>query len=202
MVAEQRSADAPSAPGRRPHGSLDREQILSAAQRIIEREGLDGFSMPVLARELGAGVTSTYWYFRTKEDLLAALLDRVTRQMYLQMPPVGDGPWDQEATAYFTAFRELLRATPVYRDVMAFDAEPMFVRSSMAPTILSRLEEGVGLFVRAGLSPEEAVYAFNACAHYTQGHVLGEPLGHGDNDSDSDEDFRFGLHLLVDGIRR
>ena len=55
---------------RRQRGSLSEEEILDGAHALIARGGLDALSMPALARELAAGVTSIYWYFRNKEELL------------------------------------------------------------------------------------------------------------------------------------
>ena len=36
---------------------------------------IDNLSMPVLAKHLDVGVTSIYWYFRRKDDLLDAMTD-------------------------------------------------------------------------------------------------------------------------------
>jgi AcrR family transcriptional regulator len=42
--------------------------------------------MPVLARELGSGVTSIYWYCRSKDELVVALAERVEQQLYARLP--------------------------------------------------------------------------------------------------------------------
>ena len=89
------SSDPVSRP-RRARGSLNGDDILDAAARIVEHEGLDALSMPHLARAMGCGVTSLYWYFRSKDDLVEALMDRVGRDALTRLPPVGDGPWDDE----------------------------------------------------------------------------------------------------------
>src|ERR1700734_3509682 len=70
---------------RRPRGSLSREEILDGARELVEAHGLQQLSMPALAKQLKSGVTSIYWYFRSKDDLLEALTDRVTRDMYLKL---------------------------------------------------------------------------------------------------------------------
>ena len=61
---------------RRARGSLSREEILAAAYELVEHDGLDALSMPALGRAVGAGVTSIYWYFRNKDDLLVAWPNR------------------------------------------------------------------------------------------------------------------------------
>jgi AcrR family transcriptional regulator len=210
---------------------LSEDEILEVAQEIVERDGLQQLSMPALAKQLKSGVTSIYWYFRSKDELLQALTDRVTREMYRALPPIGDGPWDEEIIAYFVAFRKLLGDTPLYREVFSYRARLLFLRSTLGRSMVRRLEEGLSLLMRAGLNAEQAAEAFNACSNYTRGFVI---LEHGleseevDQTIDAplhrldpgefptlsqlgdfekvmwldDEQFRFGLRLLVGGVRR
>jgi AcrR family transcriptional regulator len=199
---------------RRPRGSLSREEILDAAREIVEREGLRQLSMPTLATHLKSGVTSIYWYFRNKDALVDALAQRVLSDVHQQLPPIGDGPWDEELVSYFEAFHGLLQALPAYREVVAYGSG-FIVESVLTRTAQRRLQGGLDLLVRAGLSPEEAVIYFGACLNYTRGFVVLQqgmhqraqpPLDEADpiaqlNHVD-DERFRLGLRLLVGGIRQ
>ncbi len=216
---------------RRARGSLSPEEILNGAQELVEQHGLQQLSMPALAKRLHSGVTSIYWYFRSKDDLLEALTDRVTRQMYRALPPVGDGPWEDELVTYFMAFRDMLQTTPIYREVFAYRTRLLFLRAAMGPSMLRRLEAGLDLFTRAGLTPEQAAEAFNACSNYTRGFVILEHGLEGEEVDESvarmlqrvdqaefptlsqlgdfekvmwldEEQYLFGLRLLVHGIRR
>jgi AcrR family transcriptional regulator len=165
---------ASAKPARRARGSMSAAEILDTAKRLIERDGIRRLSMPLLAKELGSGVTSIYWYFRSKDDLLEALTAEVLRDMHRQLPPVGDGPWEDELLAYFVAFRDLLEAYPVYREINAGRPHLQFVQPTKA--MLERLEAGLSLLVRAGLTPEQATAAFTACTNFARGHVA---LQHG-----------------------
>jgi AcrR family transcriptional regulator len=49
--------------------------------------------MPLLGKHLGVGVTSIYWYFRKKDDLLNAMTDRALRQFAVATPYVEAGDW-------------------------------------------------------------------------------------------------------------
>jgi AcrR family transcriptional regulator len=216
---------------RRARGSLSREEILDGAQELVEAQGLQQLSMPALAKHLKSGVTSIYWYFRSKDDLLEALTDRVTKDMYLKLPPIGEGAWDDELVGYFTAFRNLLEATPIYREVFAYRARLLFSRAAFAPVLFRRLDDGLSLFMRAGLNAEQAAQAFNACSNFTRGFVIlehglesesvdpatTEKLHHLDpvkfptlgqlEDFErvmwlDDNQFQFGLRLLIAGIRK
>jgi AcrR family transcriptional regulator len=215
----------------RARGSLSQEEILDGAKLLVERHGLEQLSMPTLAKHLKSGVTSIYWYFRSKDELVEALTDRVTREMYRSLPPVGDGPWDEELVAYFVVFRDILEETPLYREVFAYRARLLFLRAAMGRSMLTRLEDGLGLLTGAGLTIEQAAALINACSTYTRGFVI---LEHGMQAEDigvldtaplhnidparyptlsqmsdfeqvmwlDDEQFRFGLRLLINGIRR
>jgi AcrR family transcriptional regulator len=199
---------------RRPRGSLSREEILEAAREIVERDGLRQLSMPTLATHLKSGVTSIYWYFTNKDALVDALAQRVLSDVHQQLPPIGDGPWDEELIAYFEAFHGLLQALPAYREVVAYGSG-FIVESVLTRTAQRRLEGGLDLLVRAGLSQEEAVVYFGACLNYTRGFVVlqqgmqqrvTQPLDETDPIAQlnlvDDDRFRLGLRLLVGGIRQ
>jgi AcrR family transcriptional regulator len=159
---------------RRARGSLNPQRILDEARKIIEVEGLHQLSFPRLAKKLNVGATSLYWYFSSKDELLAGLVDAVTREMYVRLDPIGDGPWDEELITYHMRFRALLVESPVYRDIFAFHAQTLFLRSRMAPFIVSNIEDNVRLLVGAGLSPDDAARAFNAFSVYTRAFVIVE----------------------------
>jgi AcrR family transcriptional regulator len=153
---------------------LSREQILGVARQFIETEGLQGLSFPRLAEHLNSGTSSIYSYFRSKGELVATIIDDVTTEMYIRLPKIGNGPWDQEIVSHFVAMRDLLRSTPVYREVFTYRVETVFQGSRMAPFILQRVEDSLGVFVRGGLTPDEAVEALNMFTSYLMAYVLVE----------------------------
>jgi AcrR family transcriptional regulator len=158
----------------RARGSLTHQEILGHAREIIDADGLQQLSFPRLARKMNVGATTLYWYFHSKDELLAGLVDEVTREMYLRLDPIGDGPWDKELIDYHMRFRALLVESPVYRDVFAYRAQTLFLRSRMAPVILHNIEDDMRLLVSAGLSPDDAARAFNAFSVYTRAFVIVE----------------------------
>jgi AcrR family transcriptional regulator len=170
---------------RRARGSLSADEILDAAERIVDAEGLHALSMPTLARELGSGVTSIYWYFRSKDDLVVALAERVEQQLYRRLPPIGDGAWDDELVAYFSGYRTLMHRTPLYREMFAYRTRSVFGGAAVTRSVLHRIDVGLALFVRGGLTPDQAAHAYQICATFTNGFIA---LEHGGALEDPDTD--------------
>ena len=73
-------------PSRNPHRNLhvaSRERalakILKAAEIVFGRRGFDGASTAEIAREAGVSKATVHYYFKTKEDLHAGVLDRILK---------------------------------------------------------------------------------------------------------------------------
>jgi AcrR family transcriptional regulator len=163
---------APRRARRRTRGSLSREEILAGASALIQQQGLAELSMPRLARQLRSGVTSIYWYFRSKDELLVALAEQVSQELYARLPAVSGGPWDRELESYFVAFREQARRLPVYLELFGHHGRFLVSRQSIAEPIIRRLEDEISVLVRAGLAPEDAAHAYAVCSAFTRGFVL------------------------------
>lgn len=56
-----------------------REQILDAATRLMHVSGYRGTSLDDVLRESGVGKGNFYYYFKSKEELGYAILDRIVR---------------------------------------------------------------------------------------------------------------------------
>lgn len=165
----QRSSTA--ARTRRPRGSLSREEILEASYRLVEHDGLTALSMPALSRQVDAGVTSIYWYFKNKEELLVALAERVTADVYRRWAPVGDGPWDEGLRTSFTSFRTELSRVPVYLELFSLRSRFVLVQPGIFPVVMERLEADISRLASAGLAPVDAAHAHTACSVYVRGFV-------------------------------
>ncbi len=64
--------------GPRPNVSEQRRgQIMEAAQAIFARLGFHKARMEDIAREAGVSKGTLYWYYRSKDALIAAILDRI-----------------------------------------------------------------------------------------------------------------------------
>jgi AcrR family transcriptional regulator len=65
-------------PATRPHldRDLKRKQILDTAEKLFLRDGFEATAMAAVARRAGIANNAVYWYFPSKDDLLAAVLQR------------------------------------------------------------------------------------------------------------------------------
>lgn len=64
---------------RSPRGAATRDQILDGATRLIHLQGYHCTSLDDVLRETRVGKGNFYYYFKSKEDLGYAIIDRVTR---------------------------------------------------------------------------------------------------------------------------
>ena len=62
---------------RSPKGAATRDQIVDAAARLIHLQGYHCTSLDDVLRESGVGKGNFYYYFKSKEDLGYAIIDRV-----------------------------------------------------------------------------------------------------------------------------
>ncbi len=54
-----------------------KRRIIEAAMDVIAERGSDGMRIDDVARKLGVTKGAVYWYFKTKEDLISAVLNKI-----------------------------------------------------------------------------------------------------------------------------
>ncbi|MEV0678705.1 TetR/AcrR family transcriptional regulator [Actinosynnema sp. NPDC050436] len=108
MTAEPRT-------GRAPRGTLDRELIIRTATAIMESDGLEAVTMRRIATELKVRPMALYTYFRSKDEILAAIYDDLLAGIALPAPGTGTVDDLREIlTGYYrlsTTYPELLQVT-------------------------------------------------------------------------------------------
>ncbi len=92
--ASDENANHPRSTGvtdRRARNSVTRDEVLTTALSIIDRDGLEALSMRRLAQELDVGPMRAYRHFATKEELLEALADQQAHRIRtIEIPGVTD----------------------------------------------------------------------------------------------------------------
>ena len=67
----------------RPDVSEERkDQIMNAAEDVFTKKGLDDARMEDIAEETGLSKGTLYLYFKSKDDLIAAILDRIFQREF------------------------------------------------------------------------------------------------------------------------
>src|SRR3954462_11883136 len=98
------AAASPAPRRRRPRGSLSPELILDAAEAVAA-QGFDALTMRAVASRLGAVPMALYNHFATKEQLVAARLDRVLSRF---APEPATEDWAADLRGFARAHRRLL----------------------------------------------------------------------------------------------
>lgn len=144
---------------------LNRERIEEAALRLVDEEGLDGFSMRKLGRMLGVEAMSLYHHFPSQAHLLDALVDRLIGS--LPQPLEQSGPTEEKLERMMRAYRALAQRHPRFFPYLVqhrFNSEPT----------LRFLEGMLALFLEAGHPVEVAVPMFRVGGYFLAGCALEE----------------------------
>jgi TetR/AcrR family tetracycline transcriptional repressor len=155
-------------PSDEPAGSLSREQVAQAALEILDREGLAALSMRRLAKALGVGTMSLYWYVSGRDQLLALVVDAVLGEVVL---PPDELPWAERVRRISNAFRGAMAAHPA--------AIPVLAAGTLAGPNALRIQEATLSALReSGLSDDDAVDAYFAVAGLTTSFVFADQSQH------------------------
>ena len=144
------SAKAPAAAKgtsrpRRARDSLSRDIIVAAADRVVEREGLDRLTFQAIGEELGAHPTSIYRHFRDKDELLLALIDTLRARSY-SGAMVRTDDWLADLRTQAHLIHSHYMRYPEFALQMAL----------RRPTDLSSMEYSIGALRRGGFDREQA----------------------------------------------
>lgn len=137
----------------RPRAELSRERILDAALALVDREGDRELTFRRLGAELGADPTACYRHFRSKDDLLLALGDRVLGEAMDQVP---------EGQEWRETLRQL--AVALFRGMLRHPrlAVLVGVRTTQGEQEARGIERVLGALQDAGLPVAEAVDVWHA----------------------------------------
>jgi len=142
--APTRTSGSPARP-RRARDSLSREIIVAAADRVVEREGLDRLTFQAIGEELGAHPTSIYRHFRDKDELLLALIDTLRARSY-SGGMVATDDWMADLRAQAHLIHDHYMRYPEFALQMAL----------RRPTDFTSMEYSIGALRRGGYDAEQA----------------------------------------------
>ncbi len=135
---------------RREQPALSQEQIVAAAIKLLDADGLDAFSMRKLGAELGAVATAVYWHVANKDELLELVVDQVYGE--LEVPEITEASqWRDGAIATASSLREIIRRHPWLAATLA-DVGVTFI----GPNLMAVSDRMLALYETAGFPPIEA----------------------------------------------
>ncbi|WP_369131805.1 TetR/AcrR family transcriptional regulator [Modestobacter sp. I12A-02662] len=75
MVATRRSGAGAAARSSRPDEVVGRDKVLRTALQLFLQHGYAGTSMKAIANDLGVSAPALYWYFPSKEEIFASVIE-------------------------------------------------------------------------------------------------------------------------------
>jgi TetR/AcrR family tetracycline transcriptional repressor len=124
------------------NASLTAERVTEAALALIGEHGLEAFSMPKLATNLGVRAPSLYHYFADKNALLAAVARRVATPAAPTTTPA-DAHWTDYLIAQAVALRARIIAYP--------ECAPLLVRFMPRDNMFGEYEQMCGFLAESGV---------------------------------------------------
>jgi AcrR family transcriptional regulator len=136
-----------------PRGSLTRELLVRESLRLLDSDGVPGFSLPKLGRALGADPTAIYRHFASKDDLVLAIAEAMIEEACADLEP---------AECWVETLREIaLRAR---RSCLAHPAAASITtcRTTQGPAEMRTVDMIIGALHQAGFTGREAALVYRA----------------------------------------
>jgi TetR/AcrR family transcriptional regulator, tetracycline repressor protein len=143
MTAKQ---DTKTAPATAP--KLSKAAVVERALALGDAVGLEALTIRRLAQDLGVTPMALYWHFRSKEELLAALGDRVWTEIDISVDPVAD--WSAQLRVLLESLVQMLRAHPCASQLL-LSGEKLHGEASLLVT-----ETALAVLARGGFDPGHA----------------------------------------------
>ncbi len=163
------SRSARKKPDRRP---LSHQDIVDAALKLIDSEGLENLTMRSLAHTMGVYPATLYWHAGSKAELIAAAAGRVFDEVVL--PDEHQTGWEEWLEKVANRCRVAMHRHP---EIARIAGSQMVVSTTALPMV----ERIVGVLERTGFTGPALVHAYNALTGFILGwttlELSAEPSG-------------------------
>jgi AcrR family transcriptional regulator len=144
---------------------ISHDAVVEASLRIIDREGLDAFSLPRLARELNVQTPSLYYHFRDRADILRTVARAIVLESRVPAPDACR-TWVDWFVGISLSFR---RAVLSHRN-----AAPILLEFMPRDVLIWNYELGVQILAAVGVPPEARIGVIDGLDTLTLGASLAE----------------------------
>ena len=158
------ASELPARTGRPPvsaRGARTREALVNAAREVFERDGFLDARITDIAATAGVAAGSFYTYFQRKEDVFAAVMERVNEEM---LHPRLRGIADRddpvaviEATnrSYLAAYRRNAKLMALMEQVAQIDEDFRRIRLRRVRSFIERNAHAIEQLQQRGLADPE-----------------------------------------------
>lgn len=142
-----------------------REEFLQAALAIVDSEGLDALTLRRLGNEVGVSYTAVYTYFKSREELIGALVNNLSAEIVSGVKITGTTP-REVILAIGVSTRETLSRHPLL--------VPAFTHAGTDETEgdTSTISMIAPLLEQAGLTGKELALSYRAIESYVIGSTV------------------------------
>jgi AcrR family transcriptional regulator len=155
-------------PANRPH--LDRDakaaQIVDAAEGLLLQDGFEATTMAAIARGAGVSSNAVYWYFPSKDDVLAAVMRRRQDRAMARADAETDVSLAERARAALAELDEVANLSVAVHERAKHSPAVAAVHEYFHAAVDERLR---GVFEAAGLAESDAKMATAATVAIVEG---------------------------------
>jgi AcrR family transcriptional regulator len=146
---------------------LTKAAVVDRALALADQVGPEALTIRKLATELGVTPMALYWHFRSKDELLLGIADRIWSEVDIEVD--WSAPWLEQIRVMFTSLLSVLRAHPA--------APQLLLRSEKLHSDAARntTEAALEVLLRAGFSPDDATAITRAALWNALVLVMAEP---------------------------
>ncbi|HYG05769.1 MAG TPA: TetR/AcrR family transcriptional regulator C-terminal domain-containing protein [Stenotrophomonas sp.] len=145
--------------------AIGKEQIIEAAFRLLDQDGLEGVSLRKVACQLGIRAPSLYWHFKSKQALVDAMADALIHAVARDIP--AGQPWRATLIQIAYEFRHAFKA---HRD-----GARVYAGTYLATENVMRVAEAtISALAQAGAPVDFAATTAMDLIYYVLGFVIEE----------------------------
>ncbi|HTR91921.1 MAG TPA: TetR/AcrR family transcriptional regulator [Trebonia sp.] len=141
-----------------PRGSLTRELLVRESLRLLDKDGVAGFSLPKLGRALGADPTAIYRHFASKDDLILAIADAMIEEGLGGIEP---------SECWIETLRELARRGRQTALAHPAAASLTTYRTTQGLAEMRAVDMIIGALHQAGFTGKEAAVVYRAFGDFS-----------------------------------
>ena len=151
-------------------GRLNRRTVLGAALELVDEHGLDALSMRRLGQALGRDPMAVYRHAANRKELLAGVAELVLDEVEIF---TDDAHWQIQLRRMAHEMRRVCLRHPNVVPLLV--TGPLSTPLGLRPAgTLRPLEQILGILIRAGFAPGDALFVYRAFYGFLYGHILNE----------------------------